>query len=54
MVGAIIPSIYYFFTYFHILPYLFIHLFFLMTNTIYAVREHFAVLIFSKYLVLEL
>ena len=48
MVGIIIPSIYLFI----FLKYI-SFFFFLMSNTIYAVREHFVVLIFSKYLVLE-
>ena len=49
MVGTFIRSIYLFFIYYFLYYYSF-----LSTNTIYAVREYwFAILIFSKYLVLE-
>ena len=46
MIGTIIPSIYLFNIFIYIFP-------FFMINKIYVVREHFAILIFNKYLVFE-
>ena len=45
---TIIASIYLF-----IYLFLYIYFLFFMTNKIYVVREHFAILIFNKYLVFE-
>ena len=52
MIGTVIPSIYLFIYLSFIYMYIYIYIYF-MTNKIYVVREHLAISIFNKYLVLE-